>query len=276
MRALTITVVVALGACRSGDAAPARAGVRVISLHDVTTEIVVALGAVDRLVGVAEPVDAEPGVERAIARVPVVGGLESIVAAAPDLVVGLHVVAEQDPELVRALEERGIAVVLPALERLDDLEALVADLGARLDVAAPAAALRGRLDARIDAATVAPARRPRVLVYDCCDPPFTAGARTVEDELIARAGGANLFGDLDAGWTHVSWEEAIARGPELIVVHAYRWDGQGDIAGKRAQLERMPGLASVPVEVVPLGAVLGGLRSVDALERLRVAIGRIE
>jgi len=115
-----------------------------------------------------------------------------------------------------------------------------------------------------------------VFVYDCCDPPFTAGRRTVENELIARAGGANVFADVDAGWTHVSWEEAIARKPELIVVHAYKWGDQGDLAEKRAQLAGLPGLAGVPVEVVPLGEVLGGLRSIDALEQLRVAIGRLE
>jgi iron complex transport system substrate-binding protein len=274
MRAVVVTLVVGACACRS--ASPEReAGVRVVSLHDVTTEVMVALGAVDRMVGVAEPVDMAPDAARAIDDVAQVGGLESIVAAAPDLVVGLHVVAEQDPELVRALEERGITVLLPSLGRLDDLEALVRELGLRLGEPDAAAQVLASLQARIDAATVTPPRRPRVLVYDCCDPPFTAGARTIEHELIARAGGANVFGDVDAGWTHVSWEEAVARAPELIVVHAYAWDGQGDVDAKRAQLAAIPRLGGVPVEVVPLGEVLGGLRSIDGLERLRRAIERL-
>jgi iron complex transport system substrate-binding protein len=275
MRAIVVTLVVGACACRSGQADPERTGARIVSLHDVTTEVIVALGAVDRMVGVAEPVDMAPDAERAIDGVREVGGLESIVAAAPDLVVGLHVVAEQDPELVRALEERGITVLLPSLGRLEDLEALVRELGLRLGEPEAAERVLASLQARVDTATVTPARRPRVLVYDCCDPPFTAGARTVEHELIARAGGTNVFGDVDAGWTHVSWEEAVARAPELIVVHAYAWDGQGDVDAKRAHLAAIPRLGGVPVEVVPLGEVLGGLRSIDGLERLRRAIERL-
>jgi iron complex transport system substrate-binding protein len=98
-----ISLVVSLAAaCSAAPAAPPRAA-RVVSLHDVTTEVVLALGAGDRLVGVAEPVDVEPRTTAAIAGVPRVGDLESILAVRPTLVVGLAVVAAQDPELVARL-----------------------------------------------------------------------------------------------------------------------------------------------------------------------------
>lgn len=274
MRGLPIIAIAALVACR-GDAAPDSGPPRVVSLHDVTTEIVVALGATDRLVGVAEPVDLPPARLGTIAGVPRVGGLESIVAADPDLVLGLGVVAEQDPELVAHLGGRGVEVLLADPATLDDVHALVATVGARLDSAA-ADALVAELRARADAVTISPARRRRVFVYDCCDPPFTAGGRTVETELIERAGGENVFAGLDADWGNVAWEEVVARRPELVVIHDYRWDGQGDVAAKRAALRAIPSLGEVPVAVVPLGSVLGGLRSVDGLERLRAAIGAVE
>lgn len=274
MRGLPIIAIAALAACR-GDAAPDSGPPRVVSLHDVTTEIVVALGATDRLVGVAEPVDLPPARLGTIAGVPRVGGLESIVAADPDLVLGLGVVAEQDPELVAHLRGRGVEVLLADPATLDDVHALVATVGARLDSAA-ADALVAELRARADAVTISPARRRRVFVYDCCDPPFTAGGRTVETELIKRAGGENVFAGLDADWGNVAWEEVVARRPELVVIHDYRWDGQGDVAAKRAALRAIPSLGEVPVAVVPLGSVLGGLRSVDGLERLRAAIGAVE
>jgi iron complex transport system substrate-binding protein len=269
-RLLTMLVVgVLLAACRgagaSGDAP------RVVSLHDVTTEMVVALGATERLVGVAEPVDATPAVEQAIARIPRVAGLESIVATRPDIVLGLGVVAEQDPELVARLREAGVDVVLGDPATVDDVLALTADIARRVDV--DGASVVGALRAKVDSMTVAVAHPRRVFVYDCCDPPFTAGKKTVESELIARAGGMNLFADLDADWGHVSWEEVVARRPDLIVVHDYRWDGQGDVSEKRRALAGIPSLGTVPVVVVPLGSVLGGLRSVDGLERLRAALG---
>jgi iron complex transport system substrate-binding protein len=274
IRVLLPCVLVAVAACRGASPAPGDDGSRVVSLHDVTTEMVVALGASDRLVGLAESVDATPEVERAVARVARVGELESIMAVEPDVVLGLGVVAEQSPELVARLREAGVEVVLGDPATVDDVIALTEDIARRVGV--DGAPLVASLRARVATLTVAATQPRRVFVYDCCDPPFTAGRRTVETELIARAGGVNVFADLDADWSHVSWEEVVARRPELIVVHAYRWDGQGNVDEKRRALAAISSLAGVPVVVVPLGSVLGGLRSVDGLERLRAAIAGVE
>ena len=270
MRALVLLWLVTAVGCRDGGVV-ASARPRVVSLHDVTTEIVVALGAVDRLVGVAEPVDPTPDGARAVAAVPRVAGLESVLAMEPEVVLGLGVVAEQDPDLVARLREAGVEVRLADPATVDDVAALVETTGARLD--APGDVLAASVRARAAVASVRVERPRRVFVYDCCQPPFTAGGRTVETELIARAGGVNLFADLDADWGHVAWEAVVARRPELIVIHAYRWDGQADVDGKRRALAEVPGLAGVPVVVIPLGEVLGGLRSLDGLTRLRAAIG---
>jgi iron complex transport system substrate-binding protein len=242
----------------------------VVSLHDVTSEIVVALGGAPRLVGVSEPMAPRVAWHAAIAATPRVGGLEAIVALRPTLVLGLAVVAEQDAELVAGLRAAGVEVVLYAPATLADVAAMVDDLGARLGRATVAAAVAAPLRT---APASPPGRRPRVLVYDCCDPPFTAGGRAVLSDLIARAGGANVFADLDDDWTHVSWEVATARRPELVVVHDYAWPGQADLAGKRAALARA-GLGDVPVVVLPLTLSLGGLGSGEALARLRAAIAR--
>jgi iron complex transport system substrate-binding protein len=111
-----------------------------------------------------------------------------------------------------------------------------------------------------------------VFVYDCCDPPFSAGGRGVLNQLIERAGGHNIFADLDDDWASVSWEEVLARRPELVVVHAYDYAGQRDVDGKRAELAKIPSLAGLPTVTLPLGCALGGLRSAEGLERLRRAL----
>jgi iron complex transport system substrate-binding protein len=114
-----------------------------------------------------------------------------------------------------------------------------------------------------------PSRGPvPVFIYDCCDPPFTAARRTVINDVLERAGGRNVFADLEADWTKVSWEQVIARRPRLVIVHAYDYEGQGDVAAKERQLRALPSLAGLPTTTLPLGLSLGGIRSVDALERL--------
>jgi iron complex transport system substrate-binding protein len=244
---------------------------RVISLHDVTTEIVVALGAVDRLVGVAGPVDQPAAVVAATAQVPRVDGTESIIARHPTVVLGTEVVQQQSPDLVRLLRAQGVNVVLAQPHKLPDVFDLVATVAEVVGRPQAGAALVARLRARVAAVErqIAPGRQPlRVFVYDCCDPAFTAGGRAVLSDLVQRAGGHNLFADLDKAWSKVPWETVLQRRPQLIIIDDYDFSGQGDAAGKRDRLRALPSLADVPTTVMPLGEALGGIRSVDGLERL--------
>ena len=244
-----------------------------VSLHDVTTEMLVALGATDRLVGIADPVDATAEVQQAVAQIPRVASLESILPLGPDVVLGLGVVAERDPELVSRLRERGIDVYLADPATVDDVYSLTRAVAQRAGATAAGERLVRGLRARVERDTsTAPSRRVRVFVYDCCDPPFTAGGKTVLTDLIERAGGHNVFAELEADWTHVSWEEVVTRRPDLVVIHSYKYEGQGDVPEKRRKLQAIKSLSNLPTVVVPLGWSLGGLRSADGLERLRLAM----
>lgn len=270
-----IVLTVACGRERDGGAATAAATPRVVSLHEVTTEMVVALGAKARLVGIGDPVDPSPELARDVASVPRVEGLESILAVHPTVVLGLETVGEQSPEIVAALRERGVEVWLGDPATLADVHTMVAEVAKRSGVGDGGAALLATLAAREAGGATPAALRRRVFVYDCCDPPFTAGGRTVLTDLIRRAGGENVFADLADDWTHVSWEAAAARAPDVAVVNAYAMEGQGDVEAKVASLRRIPGWKDLPVVVVPLGEALGGLRSIDGLVRLRAAFAAL-
>jgi iron complex transport system substrate-binding protein len=258
--------------CRAAPSAGSGDGPRVVSLHDVTTEVAVALGGVRRLVGVADPVELPAPVVAAVAGIARADGPESILALRPTVVLGMAVVARQSPELVRFLRGKGIEVWLGQPHSFDDVLALVGEVGARLGRDQGARALAAALSARVGAAPPARGAPLRVFVYDCCDPAFTAGGGAVLSDLIRRAGGRNVFADVASDWTKVAWEEVIARRPELIVIHDYQLDGQGDVASKRARLASIRALAAVPVTVMPLGFSLGGVRSADGVEHLRRAI----
>lgn len=280
MYRIALITALAAAACSTPPAAVAGPAERIVSLHDVTTELVVELGAADRLAGVAEPVDVTTEIAGAIARVPRVGDVESILAVRPTIVVGLAVVAAQDPALVGALRRAGVEVHLGDPRTLDDVFALIRGVSARVGAAPAGAQLAARLASELppDTRSASSAGAPspvRVLVYDCCDPPFTTGGGTVLSDLIRRAGGDNVFGDLAAGWMHVSWEDVVARRPELVVIHAYRYDGQGDVADKQRAVRAISALSEVPSLVLPLGCSLGGLRSLEGLARLRAAIAAL-
>jgi len=258
-------------ACRSAPAAShsGPAAPRIVSLHDVTTEIVLALGAGDRLVGMSEPVELPSTARAAMNRTPRVGGLESIVVLQPTAVLGMAVVAQRSPDLVATLRRKGVDVWLGHPTRLEDVVDLVTEVGARVGAEARARTLAAQLRADIQSTKPPPGQPLRVFVYDCCDPPFTAGRTAVLTDVIHRAGGRNIFADVAADWTKVSWEEVISRRPQLVVVHDYPYEGQGDVAEKRRRLAALRALADIPVTVMPLGLALGGLRSFDGLAHLR-------
>lgn len=273
LAALAISLLFGAG-CRGPEPSGASVkGPRVISLHDVTTELVVALGGADRLVGMAELVDGSAELRAATAQVPRVGELETMFAVRPDIVLGLEIVRQKSPDLVRSLEHQKKSVYLPALTSVTDVEALIGEVARRLGVEEAGQRLAGELAERIGPRARADREPVPIFVYDCCDPPFTAGKKTVLSDLIERVGGRNVFADVDAAFLHVSWEEVIARKPALLVVHSYVDGSRSDVASKLEAVRALAELRPLPVTVMPLRYSLGGLHIGDAAAVLRAALG---
>jgi iron complex transport system substrate-binding protein len=268
---LLLAAALGASACRGPEQRGEKGrALRVISLHDVTTELVVALGASAALVGMADLVDAGDELHAATAAVPRVGELETLLAVKPDLVLGLEIVRAKSPDLVANLERHGKSVLLPALTSVADVEALIVDVSRRLQKVSEGERLLAHLATEVGTPAFV-AEPPRVFVYDCCDPPFTAGKRAVLSDLIARVGGRNIFGDLDAAYAYVSWEEVLKRQPTLVVVHAYGEGASNDAHAKVAALAGRGALRELPVTVMPLRYSLGGLKTGEAAAVLRAA-----
>ncbi|WP_030392860.1 MULTISPECIES: ABC transporter substrate-binding protein [Kitasatospora] len=132
--------------------------------------------------------------------------------------------------------ERGVMSPLHAL--YTDL----ANLGDIFDVRDRADRLIAGFKAEI-AAVPEPAYRPGVFLYDSGeDKPFTSGRFAAPEEIITKAGGRNVTGDLADSWTTVGWETVVERDPEVIVINNY---GTPDAEAKRKFLKSFPPLAGV-------------------------------
>ena len=133
MRVLSALVLAA--ACGGAPPAPpVMPPARVVSLAPSITEIVYALGAADRLVGVC----AQCNYPEAAAQLPRVGGylvpnVEAVVAARPDLV--LVVPSPGNRDAVHAVERTGIRVVVVQDRTLEDLWTSMRTVAAALDLA---------------------------------------------------------------------------------------------------------------------------------------------
>ncbi|WP_199439170.1 ABC transporter substrate-binding protein [Umezawaea beigongshangensis] len=87
---------------------------------------------------------------------------------------------------------------------------------------------------------------PDVFLYDSgIDQPFTSGANAAPQEIVSRAGGRNVFDDLDDSWTTAGWESVVDRDPDVVLINDYD-DGDAATAdAKREFLLSHPAIADV-------------------------------
>jgi iron complex transport system substrate-binding protein len=191
---------------------------RIVAVGALYAEIVVDLGAIDRLVAVAESADNPV----ATADLPSVGptyapNVELILGFEPDLVLGATDWGGERP----SLEAAGVTVLTtPLLTSVPSIFESIRTIGAALGANEQSALLIGRIAADIIEAEALVLGRPAVsaaFLYASSldDPPYTAGSDAIENELILRAGGTNVFSDAQ-GFPQISFEEIIARDPNVI------------------------------------------------------------
>jgi len=222
---------------------------RLVTLAPSLTDVVLALGAGDRLVGVSR-FDERPEV----ARLPRVGGfvdpsVEAVLALHPDLVL-----AQPGPGNRRAVEtlaELGAPVLLLPLGTVADVLAAERATGKALGLAEQGEALARGLEAtRARVRERARARRPvRVLLVYGFEPLVVAGPGGFADELLSDAGAVNVAGDAASPYPVYSVERALQGRPELILDAA-------DTPAGRDRLRALPGLAEARWAQVPGQALL--------------------
>jgi cobalamin transport system substrate-binding protein len=243
---------------------------RIVSLVPSVSEVLFAIGAQDRLVGVTDFCD-YPAAARAK---PSVGGmlapsLETLVRLRPDVVVATP--AGNREETFDQIERLKIPVYVVNPESVADMLDLVTRLGALTGHEGEAARLVTSLDARIKAvaASVDGRPRPRVLYVLWPDPLIVPGRRSLVGELVARAGGDSVTADRTEAYPRLSLEVVVARAPDVIIL-ASHGSGQGRMVREKWQrFTSLPAVKSGRLYTVD-GNLLHryGPRVVDGLELL--------
>ena len=209
--------VFALAGCGPNGREAESSGKRVVCASPAVAEIVFALGAGDRVVGVSEFTDWPPEA----ADKPQIGGAlspnrERILALEPDLIL-----AQGKSEALGAFAQaRGIGFRTFPLDTLADLRAAIAGFAESLGVPARGRDLLEKMDADFAAL---PVREPATVFIALGHAPgdlaglMTAGPGTFLSEIVAQAGGSNVFADVQLLWPTVSLETLVRRKPALIL-----------------------------------------------------------
>ncbi|MET7639983.1 ABC transporter substrate-binding protein [Streptomyces sp. NPDC005438] len=161
-------------------------------------------------------------------------------------------------------------------EKKAPFEALHTDLrrlGKIFRVEEKAKKVVGELERREKAVTAkAPEGSPvPVFLYDSgTDQPFTAGNQVPPHDIIQKAGGKNVFSDLDERWTQVSWESVTKSEPEVVIILDY---GDKPASKKIEFLRKSPKTRELPAVkkgnffVLNYNEGISGPRNIDGLEK---------
>lgn len=202
---------------------------RIVTLAPSLTELVFAVGAGDRVVGVDQSSNF-PAAARSIARV---GDharvdIERIVALKPDVVLAWRH-GNPSRELAQ-LEALGLPLFHLEPRRLDDVPRALERLGALLGREAQGGeAARSLRDELQRLRTQAAARTPVDVFYQVWrEPLLTLNHDHLVSDVIALCGGRNLFGGLPQLVPQLSAEAVVAARPEAILTTRLQTeDGEG-------------------------------------------------
>jgi len=243
---------------------------RIVSLTPALTEILFAVGAGDRVVGVTQFCDFPPEAKSR----PKVGGyvnpsVEAVLALKPDLVVVSPGPGNRDAAL--AMRRAGLHVEIVQAETLEDSLAAIEAVGRLAGDTARGRNLAASVRARLDAVAgrVAGSARVRTLFCIQTDPIIVAGRDTLPSQLLTLAGGTNVVAL--ARYPRLDVEAVAAARPELIL--QARMDlANGDAHVEDAFWKRWPSIPAVSagrVVVLPDDLTLRpGPRVADAVEEL--------
>lgn len=214
------------------DAAPKR----VVSLAPANTEIVAALGLMDRLVGVTTYDDYPAEVKG----LPKVGdfttpNMEALTAASPDVVL---VTGGVQADVIAKVEKTGAKVLVVDPKDVEGVYASITQVASVLGVPAKGDEVVARMKAELaDIEKRVSGEKPkRAFLEIGWNPLFTAGKGTLLDDLLTRAGGQNVVTAPD--YVGYSVEQLVKDQPEVYL-------GTKSSIGDPLTLEQRPGYASL-------------------------------
>ena len=278
-----LALVIAAAGCRAPEAAPPLADTRevrddlgravkvptvikrAISLAPSLTEMIFAIGAGDKLVGVTTYCN-YPAETAAIEKVgdTQTPNIEKIIALRPQIVF-----VSTDSQLeafMQTLAEQGIAVYVTNPKSLDEVFANMRRLGELFGDVDGAEKVVTSLSARASAVGQSNRGRekPRLFIQISNEPLFTVGRDSFLTALVEQAGGVSVTKDVPSGYPKLSKETAAALDPDVILLSDSEDNREPNVALRDSKAVKNGRVFRTNADIISRP----GPRLVDALEEI--------
>jgi iron complex transport system substrate-binding protein len=239
---------------------------RAVSLAPNLTEMIFAIGAGDRLVGVTTycdyPAEATTKEKVGDTQTP---NVERIIALRPQIV--FVSTASQLEAFSRTLEEQGIAVYVTNPTTLEHVFKNLRQFGELFGRRDAAEELVTSLSARANAVRRKNRERQakvRVFIQISNEPLFTIGKDSFLTELLEQAGGTSVTKDVPTGYPKLSKETAAALDPEVIILSDSDDNREANAVFKDSKAVKTGRVHRINADIISRP----GPRLVDALEEI--------
>ena len=270
---------------------------RVVTIKSSATEMLLALGVGDRIVGTGFPdgpapeewADVAAGLPVLSDRVP---AAEVVLATEPDLVYAgweSNLTAEGAGDRA-TLAELGVATYVspsackdPAYQpdrlTFDGVFAEITQIASLLGVPEAAETLVSEQRAALDALTPDERGLTALWYSSGTDIPYVGAGIGAPQMLMDAVGLTNIAGDVEDTWTSFAWEQVVADDPDVIVLVDAAWN---TAEAKRELLATNPITANLTAVreghflVVPFAASEAGVRNVPAAVDLAAQLAALD
>lgn len=255
---------------------------KVLTFGPNATELLIALGLTDYIIGNSLDNHSRGALEEFAADYAKVPELtfgpatrEAVLTSGADFIYGIDWEFGEEGINVAELDDYGITTYMNSAVSLEQMYKEITDLGQIFGIEQRAEAFIKDQQNRIEAVQqkIAGQEPISVLIYDSGgNGVFTASGSNFETLLIEYAGGKNIFDDItDKQWTTVSYEEVLARKPDVILIHDY---DVPSLEQKLSEIKSDPALSQLDAVknerfvTISLESVLPGNRMAYTVETL--------
>ena len=256
---------------------------RVVTIKSTATEMLLALGLQDRIVGVGfqdgptpEPWSAAAGDLAVLSdKLP---SQEVVLEVEPDFIYGgweSNFAADGAGERP-TLTELGIASyvspaacrsIKPAKLTFDELFAEIAEIGVIFDASAAADALIAAQ--KVELAAIVPDTRKRTAVWysSGTKAPYVGAGSNAPAMIMEALGLQNIMDSVDDGWVAASWEAVVDADPDVIVLVDAAWNSveqKKKLLAENPITNQLDAVINQRYLIVPFPASEAGIRNVGA------------
>lgn len=267
---------------------------RVVTIKSTATELLLSLGLGNRIVGVGfQDGPLPPHLALAGSGLPVLSdklpSQEVVLETEPDFIYGgweSNFAADGAGERP-TLAQLGVATyVAPAACRsikpvkltFDQLLAEITEMGAIFDVEDAAAGLV--TEQRAALAAVQPDTRGLTALWysSGTKTPYVGAGSNAPAMILEALGLANIFADVDEGWTSASWEAIVDADPDVIILVDAAWNSaeqKKQLLAENPITSQLDAVINQRYLVIPFPASEAGVRNVPATADMAAQLARL-